>query len=164
MSTLTIEDALPEHVVLLSKIWQQIDQAASDRPFGGDTDAKQARAKEFIEHAIKSPNAILLVACVSTAKNKKVVGTITGHLYERPAVKFSAVGVIYSLWVSTESRRQGIGQLLLNSLEQRLVALGAEALQVGWDTDNRQAGEWWQKRGFNSYETIASKNIDFNKY
>jgi ribosomal protein S18 acetylase RimI-like enzyme len=162
--TLTIEDARSEHIALLSTMWQQIDQAASRRPFGGDTDTKQSRAREFIEHAIKSPNAILLVAYDSDAQCKKTIGTITGHLYERPAVKLSAVGVIYSLWVNTENRRQGVGQLLLNSIEQRLVTLGAQALQVGWDTDNEQAGAWWQKRGFNSYEMIASKNIDLKQY
>jgi ribosomal protein S18 acetylase RimI-like enzyme len=164
MSRLTIEDARSEHIALLSTMWQQIDQAASQRPFGGDTDAKQARATEFIEHAIKSPNAILLVACKNNAQHKKIVGTITGHLYERPAVKLSSVGVIYSLWVNAEDRRQGVGQLLLTSIEQRLVTLGAQALQVGWDTDNKQAGAWWQKRGFKGYEMIASKNLDLKQY
>ena len=163
MSTLTIEEALPEHVVLLSNMWQQIDRAASHRPFGGDTDDKQVRAAEFIEHAIKSPKAILLVACDNTPQNKKIIGTITGHLYERTTVKLSSIGVIYSLWVNEEKRRQGIGQILLDCIEQRLITLGAQSFQVAWDTDNKQASEWWQKRGFRSYEMIASKDIDLHQ-
>lgn len=157
--TLTIEEAHAEQIPLLSSMWQQIDQAASSRPFGGDTKDKQTRAKEFIEHAIKSPSAIILIACESSSQGKKIIGTITGHLYERPGVTLSSVGVIYSLWVNKVDRRQGIGQLLLDSIEQRLISLGAQAFQVGWDTANQQASDWWQKRGFKSYETIASKNI-----
>ena len=162
MSTLIIEEAIPEQIVLLSNMWRLIDLAASSRPFGGDTDAKQSRAHEFIEHAIKSPNAVMLVACEQVTKNKKIIGTITGHLYERPGVKLSSVGVIYSLWVNEKHRRQGVGQILLDSIEQRLITLGAQAFQVGWDTANTQASEWWQRRGYNSYEVIASKNINLN--
>ena len=162
MSKLIIEEALPEQIVLLSNMWQQIDQAASNRPFGGDTDAKQSRAYEFIEHALKSPSAVILVACEQTSEDTKIIGTITGHLYERSCVKLSSIGVIYSLWVNEKNRRQGVGQILLDSIEQRLITLGAQAFQVGWDTANKQASQWWQKRGFNSYEMIASKNIDLD--
>ncbi len=159
MLRLILEEALPKHTTLLSQMWQQIDLSATERPFGGDTQGKELRAKEFIEHAIESPKAIILVAYEKSDSHKNIIGTITGHIYERPAVKLSSVGVIYSLWVNQDKRKQGIGQILLDSIEQRLVGLGAQAFQVGWDVSNPQAAEWWQKRGFKSYETIASKNI-----
>ncbi len=159
MLELIIEEALPEHTVLLAQMWQQIDQSATERPFGGDTEGKEARAKEFIEHAMQSPKATILVAYKKSDASKKIIGTITGHIYERPVVRLSSVGVIYSLWVDKDMRNQGIGQILLDSIEQRLISLGAEAFQVGWDVSNPHAAKWWQKRGFKSYETIASKNI-----
>jgi ribosomal protein S18 acetylase RimI-like enzyme len=163
MSIIVIEEALPEQIDFLSHMWQNIDLASSSRPFGGDTDQKQSYAAEFIKHSIQSKNAALLVACEKNAQDKKIIGTISGHLYERPAVKLSSIGVIFSLWVNEENRRQGIGQLLLDSIEQRLITLGAQSFQVAWDADNMQASEWWQKRGYKGYEIIASKNIDIHQ-
>jgi ribosomal protein S18 acetylase RimI-like enzyme len=163
MSTIVIEEALPEQIDFLSHMWQKIDLVSSSRPFGGDTDQKQSYAAEFIEHAIKSKNAVLLVAYEQDAQNKEFIGTISGHLHERPTVKLSSIGVIFSLWVDKEKRKQGIGQLLLDTIEQRLITLGAQSFQVAWDSDNKQASEWWQKRGYKSYEIIASKNIDINQ-
>ena len=159
MLALMIEEALPAQTDQLAYMWQQIDQAATDRPFGGDANGKETRAKAFIEHAIKSPRAIILVAYDNADSSRQMIGTITGHIYERPAVKLSSVGVIYSLWVNSDHRKQGVGQRLLDTIERRLIDMGAQALQVGWDVSNPYAATWWQKRGFVSYETIASKNI-----
>jgi ribosomal protein S18 acetylase RimI-like enzyme len=138
---------------LIANFWQTIDNEATKRPFGGDTDSKQQRARDIIAHAISSPTAHVLTAI----DGDNIIGTITGHLYQRPVVKLSSVGVVYSLWVSPGYRKQGIGQSLLSAIEYKLTFMGAEAFQVGWDTENHYAAEWWQKRGYRAYETIASK-------
>ena len=138
---------------VLASHWQAIDDVCAERPFGGDTDSKQERAQEIICHAINSPTAHVLVAIDGST----IIGTITGHLYQRPAVRLSSVGVIYSLWVSPDYRQQGIGQALLDAIEQQLTFMGADAFQVAWDNGNPYAAQWWQKRGYLPYETIASK-------
>lgn len=153
MYPVTIIEAKKKDATCIAKCWQEIDNAASERPFGGDDDSKIERALDIIIHAINSPSARILVAKIDS----KIVGTITGHVYNRPAVRLSSVGVIYSLWVSTQYRKQGIGQSLLDSIEQQLTFMGAQSFQVGWDTANIYASKWWQKRGYQSYETIASK-------
>ncbi len=150
-----IQEAKATDADLIASLWQCIDECTPTRPFGGDTSSKIERAKEIITHAIQSSSAHILVA----KSDKSIIGTITGHIYERPAVQLSAVGVIYSLWVAPEYRKQGVGQTLVDTIEQRLIVMGAQAFQVGWDTVNEYAGEWWQKRGYNPYETIASKNV-----
>jgi ribosomal protein S18 acetylase RimI-like enzyme len=91
---------------LIANFWQTIDNEATKRPFGGDTDSKQQRARDIIAHAISSPTAHVLTAI----DGDNIIGTITGHLYQRPVVKLSSVGVVYSLWVSPGYRKQGIGQ------------------------------------------------------
>jgi len=139
---------------VLASLWQAIDEESPKRPFGGDSDLKQQRARDIIAHAISSPTAHVLTA----QDSETIIGTITGHIYQRPAVKLSSVGVIYSLWVSPDHRSKGIGQSLLDAIEQQLIFMGAEAFQVGWDTGNEYAAQWWQKRGYNAYETIASKH------
>lgn len=153
MYPITIIEAKKKEAPFIAKCWQEIDGAASERPFGGDDESKKDRALEIIIHAINSPSARLLIA----KTDDKIIGTITGHVYKRPSARHSNVGVIYSLWVSTRHRKQGVGQSLLDSIEQQLAFMGAESFQVGWDTANAYASKWWQKRGYQSYETIASK-------
>ena len=136
------------------RMWQGIDRLAEPRPFGGDTPDKAEHAKSLIQHTIKSPKARVWVA----ETQQGIIGTISGHVYEKPGVKLKQVGVIYSLWVDAEHRQQGLGESLLKALENSLSELGAEAFQVGWDVLNTHAGHWWQKRGYSAYEVIGSKN------
>jgi len=150
----TILEAKITDSSVLASLWQAIDNESPKRPFGGDSDTKQQRARDIIAHAISSPTAHVLTAW----EDDTIIGTITGHIYQRPAVQLSSVGVIYSLWVSPDYRNKGIGQSLLDAIEQQLIFMGAEAFQVGWDTGNKHAAHWWQKRGYTAYETIASKH------
>lgn len=143
-------------VPLLVTCWQDIDRAAAIRPFGGDSADKTAHAEKVLQHAIESAHAVVLVA---TDDNGEIVGTIAGHVFNKPGVVISSVGVIYSAWVDAERRRQGIGQQLLDHIERALENKGAKAFQVGWDTSNTTAEAWWQQRGYAPYEVIASKVI-----
>lgn len=135
--------------------WQAIDKEGEPRPFGGDTADKPKRAKKIVAHTLESPRAELLVCTYKGV----IVGTITGHVFEKPAVKLSPIGVIYSLWVETAHRKQGIAQHLLTTIENTLKNLGAQAIQVGWDSPNSYAEKWWLARGYEPYEVIASKVI-----
>lgn len=148
-----IREAAHGDVKILAHMWQAIDQASTVRPFGGDTPDKYQKAKDMINHGIKSPNAYTLIAADKT----QILGTISGHIYQRPAVKLNCVGVIYSLWVEPSYRCQGIGQQLLDAIENTLTIQGAQSFQVGWDQSNTRAGQWWQQRGYQTYERIASK-------
>jgi len=140
---------------VLLAMWQKIDKEGEPRPFGGDTKDKPQRTREIIEHALTSPQATLLVC----THQQMIVGTITGHCFDKPAVDLTPVGVIYSLWVEPQYRRQGIAQHLLTHLEKTLNTMGAKATQVGWDTTNTTAAQWWQAQGYAPYETIASKAL-----
>lgn len=141
----------------LVQLWQAIDQyPQAERPFGGDSHDKPLHAQQLLERTIQSPNASVLVA---THEQGHIIGTISGHVFEKPAVNISMVGVIYSLWVDEACRSQGVGQSLLDHLEVALRNKGAQALQVGWDVSNSTAASWWQKRGYLPYEVIASKII-----
>lgn len=153
--TITIRQAHTKEIPILVDLWEAIDSfPQAIRPFGGDSHDKPEHAKTLIEHTLHSGNASVLVACNET---NHIVGTLSGHVFTKPAVNISQIGVIYSLWVEKEYRCQGIGQSLLSQLESDLINKGAEAFQVGWDTANTSAAAWWQKRGYLPYEVIASK-------
>jgi ribosomal protein S18 acetylase RimI-like enzyme len=151
----SIRQANKHDIPHLVQCWQAIDQyPQAERPFGGDSADKPRHAKLLLERTLVSPSAVVLVAI---NEQEQIIGTIAGHVFEKPAVNISHVGVIYSLWVDETERSQGVGQSLLNHLEKALRDKGAQALQVGWDTANSTAAAWWQKRGYLPYEVIASK-------
>jgi ribosomal protein S18 acetylase RimI-like enzyme len=143
-------------IPLLVDFWQAIDGIAKHRPFGGDSADKHQHAEKILQHTIRSANAAVLIA---SSTEHDIAGTISGHVFDKPGVNLPKVGVIYSLWVDEKYRCQGTGQQLLTELESALMAKGAQAFQVGWDTGNTIAEQWWQKRGYASYETIASKVV-----
>jgi ribosomal protein S18 acetylase RimI-like enzyme len=138
--------------------WQSIDAASSSkRPFGGDSIDKPEHARRILEHTLGAKNTVVLVA---DDPQHPLIATISGHVFEKPAVNFPCVGVIYGLWVDEAYRNQGVGQALLRELEMALKAKGAQSCQVGWDSSNRLAERWWQKRGYCSYEVIASRILE----
>lgn len=155
----SINEAKITQAPTIAQCWKRIDDGLTETPFEDDQASKVQRARDIIAHAISSPTAHVLVAEV----DGEVVGTVTGHIYQRPVVKNAAIGVIYSLWVAPEHRQQGIGQSLVDTIEQQLILMGADAFQVGWDTCNHYAASWWQSRGYKPYETIASKSVNTEK-
>lgn len=151
--TISIRKAEKGDIVSISQQWMSINDTTTMRPFGGDSHGKVSHIEQLLQHTIGSTNAVVLVACT----DNKIIATISGHVFDKPAVKLTTVGVIYSLWVDEAYRCQGVGQNLLDHLEHELIEKGALAFQVGWDTSNTTAEQWWQKRGYAPYETIASK-------
>lgn len=150
-----IEEAKLHHISAIAECWQEIDIASeAPRPFGGDSGGKLTHVENILKHTIQSKDARVLLAL---DEQGTIVGTISGHVFDKPAVNISRVGVLYSLWVHAAHRRQGIGLQLLNTLEAQLIEKGAQAFQVGWDVGNDNAAAWWQRRGYLSYEVIASK-------
>lgn len=165
-----IEEATLSDIPALVNIWKMIDQGTQcEASFGGYTKEKISRANELIRHNLQSPNAHLLIAlpvgpAVKTIKpsmhSKPIVGTLSGHIYHKPAVKASCVGVLYSLWVEPDEREQGLAKALLAAMEKDLIDKGAQAFQVGWDVANTVAARWWTNQGYAPYEVIASKKVE----
>lgn len=157
----SIRRANKNEIPQLVEFWQAIDAYPEGvRPFGGDSDDKPLHAKQLLEHTLDSEKASVLVAL---NEEEIIIGTISGHVFDKPAVNISNIGVIYSLWVNEGYRYQGVAQELLSTLETSLQEKGAQAFQVGWDTSNTTASSWWQKRGYSPYEMIASKLISPSK-
>lgn len=167
-----IRAATTSDIPIIVNCWQEIDHVSdAQRPFGGDSADKPEHAQYLLKHTLPSPNAAVLVATEATETQKThaidnksadvdhIIGTISGHVFDKPAVNLSKVGVIYGLWVDEKHRQQGLGQTLLTTLENTLKDKGAQSFQVGWDSPNKLAEAWWQKRGYSAYEVIASKII-----
>lgn len=151
---INIRPATMEEIDSVCALWQQLETSKKQQPFGGDKeDEIQERTHNLVAHSITSDTAISLVA----ESNDQLIATLSAYIYEKPAVQLPNVAVLYSLWVEPEYRREGIAQSLLASAEQTLKNMGAQSLQVAWDSGNLPAEQFWQQAGFTPYEVIASK-------
>lgn len=149
-----IRPATMEEIDSVCALWQQLETSKKQQPFGGDkADEILERTQNLVAHSITSETAISLVA----ENEGQLIGTLSAYIYEKPAVQLPTVAVLYSLWVDPEHRREGIALSLLASTEQALKNMGAQSLQVAWDSGNMPAEQFWQQAGFTPYEVIASK-------
>lgn len=135
-------------------LWLKLEAEKTCQPFGGDCpDSLHERSRSLVEHSITSETALALIA----EQDGKTVATLSAYVYEKPAVVLPSVAVIYCVWVEPEVRRLGLASRLLEQAGTDLRALGAQSLQVAWDSDNAVAARFWQAQGFEPYEVIASK-------
>ncbi len=80
--------------------------------------------------------------------NGDIVGTVLGGFDGRR-------GMMYHLAVVEEARNQGIGQLLVAELEERLRQKGCVKYYLLVTTDNIQAMNFYEKRGFQQMQLFA---------
>ncbi len=137
-------------------MWSAIDALIVEPPFGGPRADHTAHQQKIIEHTIDAPQGTVWVCCWQG----KPIATISAHIFERPQVQQSHLGVIYGLWVDTAHRRTGIASALVETVRDHCRSQSVEALQVAWDHCNKDAAAFWQKQGFAPYEVIASQALD----
>lgn len=77
----------------------------------------------------------------------KIVGTVIGGFDGRR-------GLIYHLAVDPTLRQRGIGELLMNEVEQRLKAKGCIRCYLMVAADNESAIRFYEKRGWENMDTI----------
>ena len=90
--------------------------------------------------------AVSLVAC---EPEKKVLGFIMGYTSGK-------AGAVYTLDVHTSYRRKGIGSNLLQSLEETLSQLGAQAIRLEAALDKPGAVELYRKAGYQERELVRN--------
>ncbi len=140
----------------VASMWAAIDALIVDPPFGGTQPNHIAHQQQIIERTIDAPQGNVWMSCWQGND----VGTISAHIFERPQVRQSHIGVIYGLWVEPEHRRNGIASALLETVRLYCHSQSVDALQVAWDHCNKDAAAFWQKQGFAPYEVIASQSLN----
>ncbi len=90
--------------------------------------------------------AVSLVAC---EPDKKVLGFIMGY-------NSGKAGAVYTLDVHPGYRRNGIGSMLLASLEESLALLGAQAIRLEAALDRPEAVELYRKAGYQERELVRN--------
>ena len=103
--------------------------------------SEEAFTKEQMTYLIETPTAISLKA----EEENKIVGFIIGLIETLDKVK---VGHIYTIDVTPENRRTGIGLQLLDKLELNFLEAGVEMAYLEVRADNKAAFELYCKKGY----------------
>jgi N-acetylglutamate synthase len=105
---------------------------------------------EEIQKKLKRDPDLFLVA----ESDEEIVGTIIGGYDGRR-------GMIYHLAVNETIRKQGIGALLLNEVEQRLQAKGCVKCYLLVLAENEQAVQFYEKRNWNEMKEVRIFGKEF---
>jgi len=107
------------------------DNLMTEGMFDDDWDAEE-KLRDFVQ---KKPNGILVATI-----DDKVVGSVfqTDLLYP----------YIYRLIVDPNYRRVGIGDRIMNAVEEQLKKLGHDQVGIFVDESHEEAKQWYLKRGF----------------
>jgi len=89
------------------------------------------------------------VSLVASEPDKKVLGFIMGYTSGK-------TGAVYTLDVHPSYRRRGIGSKLMQSLEEKLALLGAQAIRLEAALDRPGAVELYRKAGYQERELVRN--------
>jgi ribosomal protein S18 acetylase RimI-like enzyme len=77
----------------------------------------------------------------------RVIGTVIGGFDGRR-------GMIYHLAVAADYRRQGLGEQLMNEVEERLRQKGCVKIYLQVVPENEEAMHYYEKRGWQRMQTV----------
>lgn len=110
------------------KLWEGMETGVS---------VGRSDSPEEIQKKIQRDPDLFLVA----ESNDEIVGTVIGGYDGRR-------GMIYHLAVHQSARKQGVGALLLNEVEERLRAKGCLKSYLLVKVDNESAMDFYKRRGW----------------
>lgn len=131
----------PQDYPTVIALWQNagpgINVRRSDQP------------EEIVKKLQRDPDLFLLAEA-----GKEIIGTVMGGYDGRR-------GMVYHLAVAAEYREQGIGSLLMEELEKRLLSKGCIRCYLMVTHDNPQAVPFYEKRGWQQMPVfIMGKDLD----
>ncbi len=98
--------------------------------------------EEIEKKLVRDPDLFLIAEL-----DGKLVGTVIGGFDGRR-------GLIYHLAVDASVREQGIGALLMEEVEKRLIAKGCIRSYLLVTTDNDRAMHFYEARGWSRMDTV----------
>jgi len=134
MSNLVIREFQMKDYDALVALWE--DAKLPSRPLGRD-------GRDDIEHQLKQPTAIYLVAEIDS----KLVGAVLGTHDGRK-------GWINRLAVSPTHQKQGIARRLVEELEKRIYGLGIWIIACLIEDWNEESSQVFESLGYKAHSDI----------
>jgi len=110
---------------------------------GGGVKFNKSDAKDEIKKKINRDPDLFLVAVTSD----QIIGTVIGGYDGRR-------GMAYHLAVSPEFRKHGIGEALMNELEERLISKGCVKAYLMVNPDHPELIEYYKSLGWNQMDIL----------
>jgi ribosomal-protein-alanine N-acetyltransferase len=101
-----------------------------------------AYSKAELRYYVQHPRSLTVVAETET---KAIAGFCTGRLHSREGALF---GHIITIDVLPDARRQGVGRMLLQAVEEHFLAKAAHCIRLEVAIDNLQARTFYQAMGY----------------
>ena len=155
--TITIKKATIKEIMDLSCYIPAFYEEFGDNPFG---EAYNYDQKSFVDtwvNWISQPNYCLFCAY----DNDKFLGGIGGMFAKHPYTKDTWFGYEHFWYVIKEYRKQGVGQLLINTFEDWLKQHNVKYMIMVYihGGPSEQMANFYEKAGFRPFETQVLKEI-----
>lgn len=140
----TIRRAVIQDREQIASLWLQFlsEQAELDERFGVAEDAR-ARWENDFTYWLSDRTRVALVA----ESGGEIYGFLTAHEWSPPPIYADSFEVyINELFVRPESRRQGIGSLLVEKVSRWAQSVGAYRLRLGTLAANEAARTFWKRQ------------------
>jgi GNAT superfamily N-acetyltransferase len=136
----------------LLNLWLKLDQHLPETLFGSAERGKKKLHQRLARQLTTVDFGFALIAWC----DNQPAGCVAAHLFDKPESTRTPVGILYNLWVEADFRRRGLASQLADQAEAMLFDLGAKSLQVAWRVTG-PGQQFWEGRGFASYEVMAAK-------
>ncbi len=149
--------ATPEDTTNLMDLWEEFKKY-NELLHPANKLVENAR-EVFATHLSKlmqDDNTLILIAKSATQAYGFAIVTIVDF---HPIYARSKRGLITDMAVTSKHRRAGIGNALLDAIEQRLEKEGVMMIELRVTSKNSSANRFWRKHGFTDYRNVLMKDL-----
>ena len=111
--------------------------------------------QHYYEQVIDRDNACVLVAM----DGEEIVGYLYGYILDSGDAYIDSIAELDAMYVNENSRRQGIGQMLISAFEDWAKKEKVKYIQLKVCDENAKAVSLYNKNHYNSIKTIMIKEI-----
>jgi ribosomal protein S18 acetylase RimI-like enzyme len=152
--TYRIDPARSDDAEAMADLW--VDLATDQRAYGShlDPEANRDRMVEILLQQVVADTAFV-------ARNgDRIVGFVTfgreSETFEQNIVR----GQIHNIFVSEDHRGEGIGSDLLSAAEERLAAMGVDAVALQSMATNERARAFYRRHGYTPHRIELEKSAE----
>lgn len=113
--------------------------------------------KEGLEKELGDKNSRILAA----EEGNRIIGYLRGSVENSPEYASpEKIGIVYDLFVDEKSRKEGIGQKLLEQAIEWFKGKKIENIELSVDARNQSGVKFWEKSGFFTYKLRMRMDLD----
>ena len=110
--------------------------------------------KEYFKNLIEDSHVIVAVL------DNGIVGYLAGSINEKGSYEEIQYGEVNNMFIKSECRGYGVGNLLINDFKKYCISNGIKNLIVTASAKNNNAIEFYRKNGFNDFNVTLTMNLE----